>query len=286
LGQPDALSGGTRSSGRPAGRGSGAGGDGPRHAGQSLEDGERRLEDAGEILEDVGQSLEQAARRLGLPLPPTPLVLQALSHRSWCAENPGEPSNERLEFLGDAVLGAVVADHCYRSFPAKPEGELAKMRADVVNTSVLAEVAVEVGIPEVVRLGKGEDASGGRAKPSILADALEALIGAAYLELGFERVYATVVELLGSRIEAAARGPGAEDYKTRLQELAVRRFSEVPRYELRGQGPDHDRRYRARVILRGEVLGRGMGRSKKEAEQEAARAAWHSLGDSGGAPGA
>ncbi|MHB1502811.1 MAG: ribonuclease III [Acidimicrobiales bacterium] len=212
--------------------------------------------------------------RLGLDMADVHLFHQALSHRSWCAEAGGHPSNERLEFLGDAVLGLVVADYCFRTYPELPEGSLAKIRASVVNTAVLAEVASELELGEALLLGRGEDASGGRAKPSILADALEAVIGAAYLDGGWDVVDRLVLGMLSERIAGASEGPGAGDYKTRLQELVLRRIGELPRYEVEGYGPDHERRYRAVVTVSGRATGAGEGRSKKDAEQEAARAAW------------
>ncbi len=205
------------------------------------------------------------------------LLTQALSHRSWCAEAGGVPSNERLEFLGDAVLGLVVAEHCYRRYPDLPEGSLAKVRAAVVNTAVLAEVAVELDVGAELLLGRGEDASGGRHKASILANAVEALIGAVYLDGGAEAATAFVLRLLGTRIGEAAAGPGAEDFKTRLQELVLHQMGQLPRYEVEGTGPDHARRYRARLFVGGRDLGVGEGRSKKDAEQAAARAAWGEL---------
>jgi len=205
------------------------------------------------------------------------LLVQALSHRSWCAEAGGLPSNERLEFLGDAVLGLVVAEHCYRTYPELPEGSLAKVRAAVVNTHVLAQVALELELGDMVLLGRGEDASGGRNKPSILANAVEAVIGAVYLDRGWDAAAAFILRLLDRRITDSAAGPGAEDYKTRLQEFVMRRVGELPRYEVHGTGPDHARRYSAQVFVGGSPTGSGEGRSKKDAEQSAARAAWFAL---------
>ena len=205
------------------------------------------------------------------------LLVQALSHRSWCAEAGGVPSNERLEFLGDAVLGLVVAEHTFRTYPGLPEGSLAKVRAAVVNTNVLAEVASELELGKMVLLGRGEDASGGRLKASILANSVEALIGAVYLDQGWDAAAALVLRWLGARIAEAAAGPGAEDFKTRLQELVIRRAGELPRYEVDGAGPDHARRYTAAVFVGGSAAGFGEGRSKKDAEQAAARQAWEVL---------
>ena len=207
------------------------------------------------------------------------MLQQALTHRSWCAEVLGEESNERLEFLGDAVLQMVVTDHIYRSYPGLPEGELAKVRASVVNAASLAQVAGSLRLGQALRLGKGEDASGGRQKPSILADALEAVIGGIYLDQGMEAASELVMRLLGPAISEAAAGPGGRDYKTRLQELAAQRFAEVPSYAVTAEGPDHAKRFFARVRIGGREWGEGDGRSKKQAEQEAAKAAWTVLAD-------
>ena len=200
-----------------------------------------------------------------------------MAHRSWCAETPGVPSNERLEFLGDAVLGLVVTDHIFRTYPDLPEGELAKVRAAVVNAGALAELAATLDLGRALHLGKGEDASGGREKPSILADAMEAVIGAVYMDGGYDAARALIMGLLGDRIEEAAAGPGGQDFKTRLQELAARRFDQLPQYDVADEGPDHAKRFFASVRIAGEVRGSGEGRSKKQAEQSAAREAWQVL---------
>ena len=213
------------------------------------------------------------------------MLVEALSHRSWCAERDGRPSNERLEFLGDAVLGLVVADHAFHAYPDLPEGVLAKLRAAVVNATVLADVAVDLGIGPTLLLGKGEESSGGRAKLSILADATEAVIGAVYLDGGIDRARRLVLDELGSRIGAAAADPGESDCKSRLQETTVRLGRGVPRYEVEGFGPDHARRYLATVYVAERRLGQGEGRSKKDAEQAAARAACDVLGDERGDQG-
>jgi ribonuclease-3 len=200
-----------------------------------------------------------------------------MAHRSWCAETPGENSNERLEFLGDAVLGLVITDHLFRSYPELPEGELAKVRASVVNSETLAEVGADLGLGEALLLGKGEASSGGREKPSILADAMEAVIGAVYLDGGWSAAATLIMGLLGDRVEEGAAGPGGQDYKTRLQELAARQFDRLPRYEVTDEGPDHAKRFFATVLVGGVVRGTGEGRSKKQAEQQAARLAWQQL---------
>jgi ribonuclease-3 len=214
------------------------------------------------------------------------LLDAALRHRSWCAEHPGTESNERLEFLGDAVLGLVVTDELYRTRPDMAEGELAKVRAAVVNTDQLARVAAELGVGPCLLLGRGEDASGGREKVSILADAMEALIAAVYLEGGLGPARRLVLDHFGPRLASAAAGPGEDDFKTRLQELAARRWGRVPRYRVEDEGPDHRKRFRAQVLLDGRVCGRGEGGSKKQAEQAAAADALWRLGGTGGSAGA
>ena len=228
-------------------------------------------------MDAVAERAAALGRRLGHRFAEPGLLLQALSHRSWCGEQEGVPSNERPEFLGDAVLGLVVAEHSYHRFPDFPEGKLAKLRAAVVNARVLAEVAEELGIGEVLLLGKGEEASGGRTKASILADALEAVIGAVYLDAGWAAARPLVLRLLGERIERAAAEPDDFDHKSRLQELTVRRGEGTPHYVVQGSGPDHDRHYVAEVFVNGASRGAGEGTSKKDAEQEAARTAWQEL---------
>lgn len=200
-----------------------------------------------------------------------------MAHRSWCAETAGVESNERLEFLGDAVLGLVVTDHVFRTYPALPEGHLAQVRAAVVNAGALAEVAEDLELGRALLLGKGEDTSGGREKASILADAMEAVIGAVYLDGGWQAAADLVMNLLGPRIIEAAAVPGGHDFKTRLQELAAHRFDQLPRYEVFGEGPDHAKHFTAVVHLAGQAAGSGEGRSKKQAEQAAARAAWDAV---------
>lgn len=196
-------------------------------------------------------------------------------HRSWCAENPGHPSNERLEFLGDAVLGAVVTDHVYRTHADLDEGDLTEIRKTVVNSVALAGVAVELDLGPHLLLGKGELLSGGREKPSILADAVEALIGTVYLNEGLEGAQDLVLRILGPRL-ATAQADGA-DHKSRLQELAARRFGAPPRYAVEATGPDHARTFYVTVTIAETEFGHGEGRSKKQAEQAAARAAVDAL---------
>jgi ribonuclease-3 len=196
-----------------------------------------------------------------------------MSHRSWCAEHPGTLSNERLEFLGDAVLGWVVADLAYHRYDDLPEGALTGLRKGVVNALALAEVAGSLGLGEHLLLGRGEDAAGGREKPSILSDALEALFGAVYVDGGPDAAHAVIDRLVGPRLEGTVARLDFLDAKSRLQELAVRYGAGVPEYHTRSEGPDHAKRFFATVVIDGRVAGEGMGRSKKAAEQAAAEAA-------------
>ena len=229
------------------------------------------------MTEGSALELHALSGRLGRVFNDPALLNTSMAHRSWCAETTGVEPNERLEFLGDAVLGLVVTDHVYRTYPDLPEGELAKVRASVVNSASLAEVAAELRLGTALLLGKGEDQSGGREKPSILADAMEAVIGATYLDGGWDAAASLVMHLLGERITEAAAGPGGQDYKTRLQELAARQFDQLPRYDVTDEGPDHAKVFFATVHIDAIARGTGEGRSKKQAEQAAARMAWEEL---------
>ncbi len=229
---------------------------------------------------DEGESgrFEAFSLRLGHVFGDPALLDLALTHRSWCAEHAGTPSNERLEFLGDSVLGLAVTDHLFASYPDVAEGQLAKVRASVVSAPTLGAVAREIDLGSELRLGKGEEQSGGRQKQSILADGLEAVIGAVHVDAGWPVARALVLRLLGERIVIAATGPGGEDFKTLLQEHVARRYDDVPAYVITEEGPDHGKRFFATVLIEGKELGRGMGSSKKQAEQDAARVAWDELG--------
>ncbi len=209
---------------------------------------------------------------LGTGLPEA-LLEQALTHRSYAYEHGGLPTNERLEFLGDAVLGLVVTEALYTRHPDLAEGQLAKLRASVVSTRALAGVARDLGLGEWLRLGHGEEVTGGRDKSSILADTTEALLGAVFLERGFEVATRTVLRLVDPLLDAAASGGPTADWKTTLQELTAAGGHGVPEYVLSGTGPDHARRFTARAVVAGEVAGSGEGGTKKEAEQRAAEAA-------------
>ena len=205
------------------------------------------------------------------------LLERALTHRSFAYENGGLPTNERLEFLGDAVLGLIVTDALFREYPDLPEGHLAKLRAAVVNMRALAEVARGLHLGDYVRLGRGEEGTGGRDKSSILADTLEAVIGAVYIELGLAEAGALVHRLFDPVIAQSARLGAGLDWKTSLQELTAAGVLGVPEYHVDESGPDHQKSFRALVRVGGRIYGSGQGRSKKEAEQQAAAAAWSAI---------
>ena len=210
--------------------------------------------------------------RLGYEFANVSLLETAMHHRSWNAENDGGESNERLEFLGDAVLGWVVADIVYTQHSNLPEGKLTDLRKSVVNANALAEVAIDLGIGEFLMLGKGEDGAGGRSKTSILSDALEAVIGAVYIDAGPQVTHEVVTALMGKRIVDAVGGLDRLDSKTRLQELAAQLGVSV-HYAVEDEGPDHDKVFFATVIVGDRKLGHGEGKSKKAAEQIAAEIA-------------
>jgi ribonuclease-3 len=205
------------------------------------------------------------------------LLERALTHRSYAYEHGGLPTNERLEFLGDAVLGLVVTDALYSTHPDLPEGSLAKLRASVVNTRALADVARTLELGRWLRLGRGEEVTGGRDKNSILADTMEAVLGAVYLDRGIAAVTGVVRALFDPLMRAASEEGAALDWKTALQELGAARGLGVPAYRIAESGPDHAKSFVAEVAMGGEVCGSGSGRSKKEAEQNAAEAAYAAL---------
>jgi ribonuclease-3 len=215
--------------------------------------------------------------RLGVTFEDRELLMRSLAHRSWCAENDEAESNERLEFLGDSVLGLVVTHYVFEHFPTLPEGQLSEVRASVVNSRMLAEIAQELDLGAYLLLGKGEDAAGGRNKQSILADAFEAVVAAVHLDQGFAVARDVVLRCLRERIADAADGPGGRDYKTRLQEITAARVLGRPRYSVRDEGPDHAKHFTATVYVGDQPYGEGEGRSKKEAEQAAAWIAWTRL---------
>jgi ribonuclease-3 len=216
-------------------------------------------------------------RVLGIRFKNRAIRESALTHRSFAFERNTAETNERLEFLGDAVLGLVVTDLAYRRFPKMPEGELAKLRAATVNMLTLADVARELDLGSAILLGKGEEQSGGRDKTSILADAMEAVLGGVYVDRGLDAARDLIERLFWPRMEAYVRGEGDRDHKTALQELAAQDVGQVPQYRVEQKGPDHAKEFTATVLIAGERYGLGRGRSKKEAEQRAARQAYERL---------
>lgn len=218
-------------------------------------------------------SLEE---RLGYTFKDPGLLRLALTHRSVSAEDPTRSDNERLEFLGDTVLQLVVTDILYESYPDLAEGQMAKTRSAVVSRPALSEIAHGLDLGRYVEMARGEERTGGRGKDSIVGDALEAILGAVYLDGGLEAAREVITGIWTERITHRAKSPGIRDYKTRLQEILARR-GDRPVYEVEGSGPDHDRRFVARVRIGDTVAGTGEGRSKREAEQEAAGEAIRSL---------
>ena len=222
------------------------------------------------------QDREPLLAALGVKLGDELLGL-ALMHRSYAYENGGLPTNERLEFLGDSVLSIVVTERLYREHPDLPEGQLAKLRASVVNSQALAGVAQTIGLGAYLYLGRGEELTGGRDKASILADATEAIIGAVYLEHGLETARTVVHTLFDALLQGAPLLGAGLDWKTSLQELTADADLGVPEYRIAEDGPDHLKTFTATAVVGGRDLGTGEGRTKKEAEQKAAEIAWRTL---------
>ena len=208
------------------------------------------------------------------------LLSLALTHRSYAYEHGGLPTNERLEFLGDAVLGLTITDELYHRHPDRTEGDLAKLRASVVNTQALADVARTLSSGSLggyLLLGRGEANTGGADKSSILADGMESLLGAIYLEHGIETARDVILRLFGPLLDAAPTLGAGLDWKTSLQELTAARGMGAPSYVVTSTGPDHDKEFTAVVVVMETEYGSGVGRSKKEAEQKAAAATWKAL---------
>ena len=230
---------------------------------------------AGDLLAELGMSVDPE------------LLDRALTHRSYAYERGGLPTNERLEFLGDAVLGLVVTEHLFVSYPDLSEGQLAKLRAAVVNSRALADIARDLDLGSVIHLGRGEESTGGRDKSSILADTMEAVIGAVFLQHGVDAARDFVHHLFDTLMaDVATRGAGL-DWKTSLQEIASVAGRGVPHYEVIDTGPDHAKTFQAVVRIDDQRFGPGAGRNKKEAEQNAAAIAFAALkGSSGSGPAA
>lgn len=224
-------------------------------------------------------SLLDLAKKIGYQFSNLSLLEMAMRHSSWTAENEGSgsdknlESNERLEFLGDALIGFVVGDVMYRRYPDFDEGKLTDLRKIVVNSTALAQVAIKINLGEFVLLGRGEQAGGGREKTSILANALEAVFGAVYLDSDADRAYKVVVDLLTESIDDAEAALKQLDAKSQLQELAAQLDRPMPEYRVTDEGPDHAKLFHAQVFLGDELLGSGSGRSKKVAEEQAAQQA-------------
>ena len=217
------------------------------------------------LFEVVGETIDES------------LLLRALTHRSFAYENGGMPTNERLEFLGDSVLGLVVTDSLYTAHPDLAEGQLAKQRAAVVNMRALAGVARTLGLGDYLLLGRGEESTGGRDKASILADTMEALIAAVYLSAGLPAATTFVHHLLDPLMEISASLGAGLDWKTSLQEPTASGSLGVPEYRVTEEGPDHEKSFHAESVVGFEMMGSGSGSSKKEAEQMAAEIAWTEL---------
>ncbi len=215
-------------------------------------------------------------RSLDVHIEPDLLTL-ALTHRSYAYENGGLPTNERLEFLGDSVLGIVVTETLYANYPDWSEGRLAKLRAAVVNAGALADVARTLGLGEYLYLGRGEETTGGRDKSSILADTMEAVFGAVFLDSGIDAAREVIHRLFDPLIMAAAELGAGLDWKTSLQEVAAAAGLGLPDYRVSDEGPDHAKEFSAEAVIAGEVLGEGAGRSKKVAEQRAAAQAYERI---------
>ena len=211
------------------------------------------------------------------------LTVLALTHRSFAYEHGGLPTNERLEFLGDSVLSIIVTDALYHEHPDLPEGRLAKLRASIVNMHALAGVGRKMGLGDMLRLGRGEELTGGRDKASIVADAVEAVLGAVYLQHGLEVARTVVLDLFSALMTNAPMLGAGLDWKTSLQELAAANALGVPEYRVTEEGPDHAKMFAAAVLLGGVERGTGAGRTKKEAEQQAASAAFTALEAAGSA---
>jgi ribonuclease-3 len=216
---------------------------------------------------------------LGVDLPAELLTI-ALTHRSYSYENGGLPTNERLEFLGDAVLGLTITEELYHRHPERSEGDLAKLRASIVNTQALADVGrglTDGGLGSHLLLGKGEENSGGADKSSILADGVESLLGAIYLQHGLTTSREVILRLFGELLDTAPTLGAGLDWKSSLQELTASRGLGAPTYVVTSTGPDHDKEFSASVVVADVEYGRGVGRNKKEAELKAAAAAWNAL---------
>ena len=223
--------------------------------------------------------LKSFEQRSGVRFRDLSLLNLALTHRSFANEaQDSRANNERLEFLGDSILGMVVSAYLYSTFPERPEGDLAKIKSFVVSEEILSVIARDLGMDEALLVGKGEEHSGGRLKKAILADALEAIFGACYLDAGYVEAERLVLSLLVAQVSLVIEDKHRKDYKTLLQELVQKELKSYPRYVVSDRtGPDHDRTFTVEVWIEGQCRGTGAGKNKKEAEQAAAGEAYLEL---------
>lgn len=222
--------------------------------------------------------MDRLEKKLGYTFRNKALLQEALTHSSWANENrkSGASSNERLEFLGDSVLGFTVAEFLFRNEPNMPEGQMTRLRADLVCERSLEGAALILELGEYLRLGRGEELSGGKKRPSILADAFEAIVAAIFLDGGIERAKEMVTRMILSQYKES--GPSGFDYKTALQELVQKKSGQILTYHMTGEsGPDHMKLFSVEVRLNGEAKGEGAGKNKKEAEQAAAKIAYEEM---------
>jgi ribonuclease III len=218
--------------------------------------------------------LTDIEQRIGFTFNDSGLLVHALTHKSYANENRVPYHNERMEFLGDAVLGLVISEYLMKACPDSTEGDLSRLRAAVVSEPALAAISREIGLGDHLLLGKGEDQTGGREKDSLLADCLEALIAAVYLDAGKDAADSLVIRLFEEAIKKTSASGNSLDYKTALQELCQEQLKQLPEYRVVSEtGPDHQKQFEMEVWIKGQLSGRGTGKSKKEAEQRAAKEA-------------
>jgi len=225
------------------------------------------------MIHDVTK-LQEFAKKLHSDIKDFDLLSKALTHRSYLGDYPSAESNERLEFLGDSVVGIVIADYLFNTFPDRREGELAKAKAVAVSEPILAEAALSLGVDEVILMSVGEDGGGGRKRPSILSDAFEALVAVVYLDCGLEAARAMILSALSPVLDDIERGHYIRDFKTALQELTQGSLKKAPFYAVTSEeGADHDKTFTVEVRVDDVVFGTGLGKNKKQAEQAAAKSA-------------
>jgi len=225
------------------------------------------------VAEEQRDDLETFQQRIGYQFHDLTLLERALTHKSYANEKGQDlENNERLEFLGDAVIDLIIIDYALKGFPTFSEGELSKLKGALVSETSLAKIARAIGLGQVLRLGKGEERTGGRKKDSLLANSLEAIVAAIYLDCGFEQAYPFIVKLFKDDLEEITIRGGHWDFKSEVQEYIQNRLGSLPSYRVvREEGPDHEKTFEVELLVDGQVYGSGKGRNKKEAEQQAAR---------------